>query len=189
MTTTPHALQHATFTLEQLHCTGCADAVERALRANPHLASVHLDWPNNRVQVSYHDGMIDEATIAELIAATGCDCTAEDGAQHHEHGHAAHAMPEPQRRLQHLKHGVDVQPITLGTKQDRMQYELPATGADPARRKQAAAASDHTGMDHGSHGAIDHSGHAMPGQAATAAADARQQRRRGGAGGAGGQSR
>jgi P-type Cu2+ transporter len=165
MTTTPHALQQATFTLEQLYCTGCADAVERALRANPHIASVHLDWPNNRVQVSYHDGMIDEATIAALIAATGCDCTAEDG-------HAAHTMPEPQRRFQHLKHGVDVQPITLSTKQDRMQYELPATGADPARRKQAAAASGgHETMDHGSHDTMDHSGHAMPGQAAAAAVD------------------
>jgi Cu2+-exporting ATPase len=47
----------------------------------------------------------------------------------------------PQARLEHLRHGVDVQPITMGTKQDRMQYEMAATGAH----------AQHIGMDHGQH--------------------------------------
>ena len=32
--------------------------------------------------------------------------------------------------MQHLGHGVDTQPISMGTKHDRMQYEMPATHAD-----------------------------------------------------------
>jgi Cu2+-exporting ATPase len=32
--------------------------------------------------------------------------------------------------MQHLGHGVDAQPISMGTKHDRMQYEMPATHAD-----------------------------------------------------------
>src|SRR3712207_3528281 len=32
--------------------------------------------------------------------------------------------------MRHLGHGVDAQPIAMGTKHDRMQYEMPATGAD-----------------------------------------------------------
>jgi P-type Cu2+ transporter len=177
MATTTSAIQHATFTLENLHCTGCADAVERALRANPHIASVHVDWPTNVAHIGYHAGKIEEAAIAEIITSTGCDCTVGDEAQHHDHAHTAHTMPGPQRRLQQLKHGVDVQPITLGTKHDRMQYELPASGADPAHRPHAPIAQHgNVGMDHSAHeamkssamdhstmdhGAMDHSSHDM----------------------------
>ena len=32
--------------------------------------------------------------------------------------------------MQHVGHGVDTQPISMGTKHDRMQYEMPATHAD-----------------------------------------------------------
>src|SRR3712207_7509999 len=32
--------------------------------------------------------------------------------------------------MRHLGHGVDAQPISMGTKHDRMQYEMSATGAD-----------------------------------------------------------
>jgi len=48
------AEQHATFKLDDIYCTECADAVEQALRAQPHITSVHLDWPNNVVHVGYH---------------------------------------------------------------------------------------------------------------------------------------
>jgi len=36
--------------------------------------------------------------------------------------------------MQHLGHGVDTQPISMGTKHDRMQYEMPATHADHGDR-------------------------------------------------------
>ena len=39
-------------------------------------------------------------------------------------------MALPERRMQHVGHGVDTQPISMGTKHDRMQYEMPATHAD-----------------------------------------------------------
>ena len=39
-------------------------------------------------------------------------------------------MAPPERRMQHVGHGVDAQPISMGTKHDRMQYEMPATHAD-----------------------------------------------------------
>jgi copper chaperone CopZ len=43
---------HAAFSLSGLHCTGCADAVERTLKANPHITSVHIDWPASVAQVA-----------------------------------------------------------------------------------------------------------------------------------------
>src|SRR5919199_1505321 len=70
-----HDERQASFTLEDIHCPGCADAVERALRASPHIAQVHLDWAHNTVHVGYRAGLIDEAAIRTLIAHTGCECT------------------------------------------------------------------------------------------------------------------
>ena len=155
-----------TFTLTTMHCTGCADAIEQQLQASPHITSVYLDWKNNTVQVGYHAGMITEADIERLIATTGCDCT--DTSSHHGHDHGRQAA-SPQTRLRQLQHGVDVQPITMGTKHDRMQYEMSATGAhkDHARHEQQAAmAMDHNahaGMDDSQMAGMDHSGHDMMG--------------------------
>src|SRR5262247_1793680 len=137
-----HTEQHATFQLDDIHCTECADAVEQALRAQPHITSVHLDWPNNVVHVGYHGEMISAEAIEQVIAGTGCACAPTDGALEQ----AGHVMPSEARRLQRLHHAVDVQPITMGTKHDRMQYELPATNARP---------SPHAAMDHTAHTAMD----------------------------------
>ncbi|NTU78820.1 MAG: heavy metal translocating P-type ATPase [Chloroflexales bacterium] len=145
---------HAAFSLSGLHCTGCADAVERTLKANPHITSVHIDWPASVAHVGYHAGMIAEEEIRALIETTGCPC---EGEEHVGHGATAQA------RLENLRHGVDVQPITMGTRHDRMQYELPATGAHAHHATHAAAArsGQHTGMEHSAHGGeMDHSQHA-----------------------------
>ena len=140
---------YAAFSLTGLHCTGCADAVERALKANPHLTSVHLDWPNSVVHVGYHAGMINEAGIRDIIEGTGCPCEDGEHAGHEDgrHQHAASAT-SAQARLRNLQHGVDVQPITMGTRHDRMQYELPATAAHAHHTTDAAAGRQdrHTGM-------------------------------------------
>src|ERR671911_2504223 len=69
-------VRRGTFELRGVHCLNCAGAVERALREQPHVTDVRLDWKND------------------------------------------------------LVHGVDTQPISMGTKHDRMQYEMPATHAD-----------------------------------------------------------
>src|SRR6478609_8515565 len=111
--------------LHDVHCTGCADAVVEALHSNPHITSVHLDWPNNVVHVTYHAGMIDVSSIEALIERTGCKCEAgAPGTTHHDH-----PQQQAQTDLQHLAHAVDVQPVTMGTKHDRMQYEMSATRA------------------------------------------------------------
>ena len=160
-----HSVVQATFHLDGLHCPECADAVEQVLRATPHITSVHLDWTANEAHVAYHAGMISEAEIAEIIASTGCDC-APNSSAHAGHGDGEHRS-SPQRKLERLAHGVAVQPITMGTKHDRMQYEMPATGAHAHHTSAAPAAAAsastmltaaHTGMDHVAtgHGGMDH---------------------------------
>jgi cation transport ATPase len=127
-----HPIATATLALTTMHCTGCANAIERTLRANPHIVAVHLDWAHNSVHVRYHPDQISPEQIEVLIATTGCDCMPETSKTQQDH--AAHEMghvmqPSGAGRLEQLRHAVDVQPITMGTKHDRMQYELPATNA------------------------------------------------------------
>src|SRR5829696_1457266 len=114
-----HDKKTVTLQLRDVHCTGCADAVMEALRSNPHNTSARLDWANNVVRVDYHAGMINVGEMERLIESTGCKCApgtpGSPGTPRHEH--------ESRRDLQHLAHGVDVLPITMGTKHDRMQYE------------------------------------------------------------------
>jgi P-type Cu2+ transporter len=129
VTTTDH--QHArlrpdTFALRGVHCLGCAGAVERVLREQPHVTDVRLDWKNDVVHVGYDPSNIDPEGIEEVITQTGCDCKPAEVEEEHHH----EVMAPPERRMQHLGHGVDAQPIEMGTKHDRMQYEMPATHAD-----------------------------------------------------------
>src|SRR5215216_2757054 len=106
-----HTEQHAIFKLEDVYCIECAEAVEQALRAQPHITSVHLDWPNNVVHVGYHPEMISAEAIEQVIAGTGCSCAPADGTESVAHDHAGHVQPPEARRLQRLRHAVDVQPI------------------------------------------------------------------------------
>ena len=152
-----HGARDGAFELGGVHCRGCADAVVRALRAQPHVTDVRLDWKNDLVHVGYDPTRIGPEGIEGAITQTGCDCKPTDVGEEHHH----EAMAPPQRRMQHLEHGVDAQPISMGTKHDRMQYEAPATQADH---------SDHTGDDMGGH-----MGHDMsdPGMAAAMERDMR----------------
>ena len=125
---TPADHRHApvrsdTFELHGIYCLCCAAAVERALREQPHVAEVRLDWKNDLVHVGYDPEGISSEEIAEVITLTGCGCTPV-GEDYPE------ILAPPERRMQHLEHGVDAQPISIGTKHDRMQYEMPATPAD-----------------------------------------------------------
>src|SRR5215203_5961661 len=120
-------LRRGMFELRGVHCLNCAGAVERALREQPHVTDVRLDWKNDLVRVGYDPTRIGPEAIEEAITRTGCDCKPIEVG---EEGHRHEAMAPPERRIQHLKHGVDAQPISMGTKHDRMQYEMPATQAD-----------------------------------------------------------
>ena len=118
-------LRYGTFELRGVHCLGCAGAVERALREQPHVTDVRLDWKNDVVHVGYDPANIDPEGIEDVITQTGCDCVPV-GAEEERH----EVVAPPERRMQHLGHGVDAQPVSMATKHDRMQYEMPATHAD-----------------------------------------------------------
>jgi P-type Cu2+ transporter len=119
-------VRRGTFALRGVYCLGCAGAVERALSEQQYITEVQLDWKNDVVHVGYDPARIGPEDIEQVITQTGCDCkpTEIEGVHHHE------AMAPPERRMQHVGHGVDTHPISMGTKHDRMQYELPATHAD-----------------------------------------------------------
>ena len=118
--------QRGAFELRGVHCLGCAGAVERALREQPQVTDVRLDWKNDVVHVGYDPAKIGPEDIEQVITQTGCDCKLTEVEEEHHH----EAMTPPEWRMQHVGHGVDMQPISMGTKHDRMQYEKPATHAD-----------------------------------------------------------
>ena len=119
-------VRRGTFELRGVYCLGCAGAVERALKEQQYIAEVRLDWKNDVVHVGYDPARFGPEDIEQAITQTGCDCKPAEVDEEHHH----EAMAPPERRMQHLGHGVDTQPISMGTKHDRMQYEMPATPAD-----------------------------------------------------------
>ncbi len=119
--------------VSNLFCACCADELGRALKASPHIISSRVDFQGETVEVRYHAGMIDEAAIQELINGTGrCGCGPEAAKQD----------------TTHLHHQAQMAPITMGTKQDRMQYELQASGARAEHEQGHHEAASHAGMDH-----------------------------------------
>jgi P-type Cu2+ transporter len=195
-----HSVEQRIFRVEEVHCPQCADNIERILRSQPHIAKAHFDWANNEVHVSYHAGMISPVEIERLIATTGCPCAQVEtpqvpkvpqapqdhtshmahgarASQGEHHGHVPQQATHPPQsdRMQHLAHAVDVQPITMGTKHDRMQYQMPTTGAHKhphakvasADQAQAAPPMDHTA--HAAGGAAAQTLHEGPGAVGHAA--------------------
>src|SRR5215218_6790038 len=118
-------VRSSTFELRGVYCLGCAGAVERVLKERPHITEVQLDWKNDVIHVGYDPAKLGPEDIEQVITQTGCDCKSTEVEEHHHE-----AMAPPERRMRHLGHGVDMQPISMGTKHDRMQYEMPATHAD-----------------------------------------------------------
>ena len=62
------------FKLGGVHCLGCAIAIEEALRAQPSVTDIRLDWKADVVHVGYDPARIDPERIEEIITQTGCDC-------------------------------------------------------------------------------------------------------------------
>jgi len=119
--------------VSDLYCACCADELEAALKANPHIVDARVYYAADEVEVRYHTGTLDEAALRELIAATGrCTC----------------GPRVPRQDTTHLHHRAQMAPITMGTKHDRMQYELPASSAHGSHDAQHKEASSHAGMDH-----------------------------------------
>ncbi|MDQ4083668.1 MAG: heavy metal translocating P-type ATPase [Actinomycetota bacterium] len=138
------SVEHSAFKLRGVHCLGCATAIEEALRAQPNVVDVRLDWKANTVRVDYDPANIGPEDIERVIAATGCKCEPVEAKDE-----LPEQLPPPERRLRHLGHGVDTQPVTMGTKHDRMQYEMPATHAEHDAHAGAHAEMGHDMSDPG----------------------------------------
>ncbi len=126
-------LESVRLLLRNLVCACCAEELQKALKANAHIADAKVDFRADIVEVRYHAGMIDEAGIRELVNGSGrCSCGPEEAAN----------------ETAHIHHQAQMAPITMGTKQDRMQYELPSSGASSHHEHDHQEATGHAGMDH-----------------------------------------
>jgi len=132
-----------TFTtaVQDLACVDCAEALQRTLRESQHVTSARVDFRTKQVTIQYHEGMISEDELRELINGSNrCTCTGEAAS-----GHGVHASVA---RNVHLHHRTQMAPITMGTTHDRMQYEMPSTAAHAMHESDHKKASSHAGMDH-----------------------------------------
>ena len=123
-----------------LRCGCCAAHIEDVLRSEPGIARAEVDFSTDLARVEYDETAIDEQHIRELISKRGYRCVRPDEA----------GPAEPRRRTAaQLGHDAQLAPICCGTKHDRMQYELPHSGADAAHEQvHPGAADEHAGMDH-----------------------------------------
>lgn len=132
--------------LTDLDCVCCAEDVEALLKSNPHIASAKVDFPRSVLDLQYHDGMLSQAALRDLVKETG-RCRCEGGADYSSHDGMAH-----------IQHVAAMAPLTMNTRSDRMQYEM--AGAVHKKHATAAKHDAHAGMDHQAAGHAD-MGHDM----------------------------
>src|SRR5687768_7723945 len=97
-----------TVPITDLACFCCAGDLEQRLRSNPKLATASVDYRARTATLSAHHGELDEAQARGIVREAGYCCDGE------------------QPSMEHLAHRVATAPITMGTTQDRMQYEMEA---------------------------------------------------------------
>src|SRR3972149_3269514 len=97
--------------LAELYCECCAEKLEDILKANPHVKSLRVDFLNNAIEITYHPSMISPPEIESLVRESDCCCLDE----------------AEKKETAHLHHRAQMAPVTMGSKYDRMQYEMPAT--------------------------------------------------------------
>jgi Cu2+-exporting ATPase len=132
--TAPGGRASASVLVEDLRCTCCADEVLGAVRALDGVRSAQLDYQDAELRVDYDPAVTDEQAVRQAVR---------------ERGYRSEGDPDG-ATTGRLAHTAQLAPITCGTKCDRMQYELPHTGAeehhhDPAHE---AAREGHGGMSH-----------------------------------------
>lgn len=157
-----------TFDLGNLCCVSCANDIERALRANRHVQRAAVNYRRDTATVTYHDDMLAPDAVAEIILSAGHGCTQVSPVGPplaHGAGHeAAEAAPVAAHvadhaggsHMAHLHHQTQMAPISMGTKMDRMQYEMPATQAAHVHEQMQHGSAEPTAMDHAA------MGHAVP---------------------------
>ena len=135
-------VESLTLKLDELDCVCCAEELERGLRSNPHVLQARVDFQAEVLKIDYHAGMLNEAQVRELVESSG-RCRCQDEADGAPHG----GLPR-KATMQHLNHRAEMAPVTMGTKSDRMQYEMPATAAHAQHEAGHQEAMAHGGMDH-----------------------------------------
>lgn len=119
--------------VENLYCVCCAEELERTLKAADHVFKAHVDFNGGIVHIEYDGDALSSDDVRALIDRTGrCSCAGE-----HPSPHAGH-----------LEHRAQMAPITMGTKHDRMQYELPSSGAHGTHEAEHGKAMSNEGMGH-----------------------------------------
>src|SRR5919106_1502903 len=128
------AISTASFRVEDVQCTRCADDVLDAVRALQGVRSASLDYQRGELRVDYNSQLTDQEAVREAVRERGYPTDGELVGT--STGQLAHTA-------QHA-------PITCGTKCDRMQYELPHTGADEQHHdpSEEAEHQGHGGMSH-----------------------------------------
>ncbi|HET8626838.1 MAG TPA: HAD-IC family P-type ATPase [Thermomicrobiales bacterium] len=156
----------ATLHFADLFCVCCAERIERALRANPHVSAARVDYRQEAVTVTYDERALDRAALVASVERAGYRCRPDASPTTGDHaGHGDQAQPTGDERpeLPHLRHRAAMAPITMNTKQDRMQYEFTHTAAHAAHRvpvEHAGHAAPAAPPSHGGHdGHDDHAGH------------------------------
>ena len=120
------------FPVTDLYCVCCAESLEAALRASPHIERARVDFQNDAVEVTFHPSMISLQEIETLISQSGRCCP----------------VGAPSTDMTHLHHRAQMAEVTAGSKQDRMQYEMPSTSAHKEHEHAHHEAKGHAGMDH-----------------------------------------
>ncbi|HEV3377449.1 MAG TPA: heavy metal translocating P-type ATPase [Thermoleophilaceae bacterium] len=124
----------ASCVVEDLRCTCCADALLETVRALDGVRSAQLDYRDAELRVAYDPTVTDEAAVRQAVRERGYCCEGDPGGA----------------STGRLAHTAQLAPITCGTKCDRMQYELPHTGAEQHHHNpsQEATHEGHGGMSH-----------------------------------------
>ena len=124
---------HEAIPVENLYCVCCAEELEGTLQAADHVLKAHVDFNGGIVHIEYDGDALSSDDVRALIDRTGrCSCAGE-----HPSPHAGH-----------LEHRAQMAPITMGTTHDRMQYELPSSGARATHEAEHGKAMSNEGMDH-----------------------------------------
>ena len=121
--------------IDDMRCVCCADDVVRAVEALDGVGKAAVDLRAGRLEVTVEDAAVDRERVCEVVRAHGYGCSGDGGRP---------------RTTGQLAHGVQMAPITCGTAADRMQYELPHTGADDEHHTPAHEAG------HGGEGGMSH---------------------------------
>ncbi len=117
------------FPVTDLYCACCAESLEAALRASPHIERARVDFQNDAVEVTYHLSMISPQEIETLISRSGRCCP----------------VGAPSTDMTHPHHRAQMAEVTAGSKQDRMQYEMPSTSAHKEHERGHHEAKGHAG--------------------------------------------